>query len=33
MKKPLVNINPNRKNVNCNGQYDPKPFKQKPNNK
>ena len=33
MKKTMVNINPNKKNVNCNSNYDPKPFKTTPNNK
>ena len=33
MQKKVVNINPIKKNVNCNNQYDPKPFKNKPKNK
>ena len=33
MFNKLFNIKPNKKNVNCNNQFDPKPFKTKPKNK
>lgn len=33
MKYKLVNIHPIKKNVTCNNQFDPKPFKTKPKNK